>query len=98
MSGASGGLEGAQRGAENGEGSRDVLGVDHARADAVVRWRNAERGGTMVRGQPFYQSVPYRFLKDYFQPRHGWREKKKHRAAHDEAEGHRRGGRDWAAG
>ena len=69
-----------------------MLGVDHARADAVVRWRDAESGGAVVRGQHSNQSVPYRFLKDCFKPRQGWREKKKHRAAHEEAEGHRRGG------
>ena len=74
----------------------DVLGVDHAIADVVVRWRDAESSGiVVVRGQHSTSPVSTAavlLLKDCFEPRHSWREKKKHRAAHDEVEGNRRGG------
>ena len=71
-----------------------MLGVDHAIADAVVQWRDAESGVPWFgdNSLPIRSRRLYRFLKDCFRPRHGWREKKNHRAAHDEAEGNRRGG------
>ena len=33
-----------------------MLGVDHARADAVVQWRDAENGGTVGLGDNILQS------------------------------------------